>query len=353
MKVFKFKGAMLADAAALSDIKNKLNKEQESSVVVVSALKGVMPQLRSLYSQALQKGQGFEEEFKALKDKHLQMAEKLLSGQKKKEYLEALQFHLNELYDTLNQVAVLKDVSHSLKDYVLSKGDILSSLLFCALFDKANWHDSRNFIITNNNFGAPEIQWEESCRAAKKEFKEAIEDSPIIAAIKDDEGLKKCLTSESRVIFILYGDICNIPDIVETVKSSGKIAMVHIDLIAGLSSKEIAVDFIQKYTKADGIITTKPALIKRAKELGLYTILRLFVIDSMAYSNIEHQLRTAKPDLIEVLPALMPKVLAKVCKLSTVPVIAGGLVSDKEDVMALLQAGVVSISSTNEKIWFL
>ena len=54
--------------------------------------------------------------------------------------------------------------------------------------------------------------------------------------------------------------------------------------------------------------------------------------------------------LIEVLPALMPKVLAKVCKLSTVPVIAGGLVSDKEDVMALLQAGVVSISSTNEKI---
>ena len=187
----------------------------------------------------------------------------------------------------------------------------------------------------------------------KKEFKEAIEDSPIIAAIKDDEGLKKCLTSESRVIFILYGDICNIPDIVETVKSSGKIAMVHIDLIAGLSSKEIAVDFIQKYTIADGIITTKPALIKRAKELGLYTILRLFVIDSMAYSNIEHQLRTAKPDLIEVLPALMPKVLAKVCKLSTVPVIAGGLVSDKEDVMALLQAGVVSISSTNEKIWFL
>ena len=173
----------------------------------------------------------------------------------------------------------------------------------------------------------------------KKEFKEAIEDSPIIAAIKDDEGLKKCLTSESRVIFILYGDICNIPDIVETVKSSGKIAMVHIDLIAGL--------------RADGIITTKPALIKRAKELGLYTILRLFVIDSMAYSNIEHQLRTAKPDLIEVLPALMPKVLSKVCKLSTVPVIAGGLVSDKEDVMALLQAGVVSISSTNEKIWFL
>lgn len=187
----------------------------------------------------------------------------------------------------------------------------------------------------------------------KKAFKEALEDSPIIAAIKDDDGLQKCLTCDSRVIFILYGDICSISDIVDAVKSSGKIAMVHLDLIAGLSSKEIAVDFLKKYTKADGIITTKPVMVKRARELGLYTILRLFLIDSMAYENIDRQVKSAKPDLIEVLPALMPKIVAKVCNISSIPVIAGGLVSDKEDVMALLQAGVISISSTNSKIWFL
>lgn len=187
----------------------------------------------------------------------------------------------------------------------------------------------------------------------KKEFKEALEDSPIIAAIKDEDGLKKCLSSDSRVVFILYGDIVSIADIVETVKASGKIAMVHLDLITGLSSREIAVDFLKKYTKADGIITTKPTLIKRAKELGLYTILRLFIIDSMAYENIERQVKSARPDLIEVLPALMPKIVAKICKISSTPVIAGGLVSDKEDIMALLQAGVTSVSSTNESIWFL
>lgn len=187
----------------------------------------------------------------------------------------------------------------------------------------------------------------------KKELKEALLDSPIIVAIKDDAGLQKCLQSDCRIIFILYGDICSIPDIVSTVKSAGKIAMVHIDLIAGLSSKEIAVDFIQKYTSADGIITTKPALIKHAKELGLFTILRLFVLDSMAYENIDRQIKAAHPDVIEVLPALMPKIVAKICKLSPIPVIAGGLVSDKEDVMSLLQAGVVSISSTNPNVWFL
>lgn len=187
----------------------------------------------------------------------------------------------------------------------------------------------------------------------KKEFKEALEDTPIIAAVKDDAGLQKCLTCDSHVIFILYGDICSIADIVETVKSSGKIALVHLDLITGLSSKEIAVDFLKKYTRADGIITTKPVLIKRAKELGFYTILRLFLIDSMAYENLERQVKSAKPDLIEVLPALMPKIVAKVCEVSSTPVIAGGLVSDKDDIMALLQAGVTSISSTNDQIWFL
>ena len=187
----------------------------------------------------------------------------------------------------------------------------------------------------------------------KKEFKEALEDSPIIAAIKDDNGLKKCLSSESRVVFILYGDICNIADIVDCVKSSGKIAMVHLDLINGLSSKEIAVDFLKKYTHADGIIPTKPALIKRARELGLYTILRLFVIDSMAYENIDRQVKAAHPDLIEILPALMPKIISRICNQTTTPIIAGGLVSEKEDIMALLQAGVTSVSSTNEDIWFL
>lgn len=187
----------------------------------------------------------------------------------------------------------------------------------------------------------------------KKEFKEALEDSPIIIAIKDDNGLEKCIESDSRIVFILYGDIITIPDIVEKVKASGKIAMVHIDLITGLSSKEIAVDFLKKYTLADGIITTKPNLIKHANELGFYTILRLFLLDSMAYENIDKQVKNARPDVIEVLPAPMPKIVKKVCKLSPIPVIAGGLISDKEDVMTLLQAGAICISTTNSDVWFL
>lgn len=187
-----------------------------------------------------------------------------------------------------------------------------------------------------------------------QKFYDLIEANPVIAAIKDMEGLSACCAREEiKVVFILFGDICNIGSIVRQIKEAGKVAMVHIDLITGLSGKEVAVDYIKNNTDADGIISTKPVLIKRARELSLYTTLRIFVLDSMAFENIEHQMAVARPDIIEILPGLMPKVIKRVCKLVKIPVIAGGLISDKEDVMAALSAGAISVSTTNPQVWLM
>ena len=189
----------------------------------------------------------------------------------------------------------------------------------------------------------------------KNEFIEKLENNPVIAAVKDDKGLEKALTTECEIIFILYGDNCSIANIVKKIKSAGKIAMVHMDLVAGLgTSKEVAVDYIKNNIGADGIITTKASLIERANELGLYTVLRYFVIDSMALVNIEKQdkRKAAQPDVIEFLPGIIqPKIMKKINGVSKVPVIAGGLISDREDVMNALNNGVLAVSSTNEGVW--
>lgn len=166
----KFKGAVLQDREALSDIKKMIGVQNGPCIVVVSALKGVMPRLRRLYSLSLRKGAGFEEEFAELKMMHEQLACELLSGRKLEEYRKEMQEQADDLYSILHNVAVLKDSSHYMKDYILSKGDILASLLFSKLFESARWCDSRNFILTDGNFGAPEILWEDSCRAAGDEF---------------------------------------------------------------------------------------------------------------------------------------------------------------------------------------
>ena len=187
--------------------------------------------------------------------------------------------------------------------------------------------------------------------AMQRNFYEILEDNPVTAAVKDEEGLRDCLTCDSRIIFILYGDICSIADIVERVHEAGKLAFVHLDLIVGLAPKEVAVDFIRRYTKADGIISTRPVLIKRARELGLFTVLRCFLLDSRAYENLDKLVSQAMPDVIEVLPAMMPKVIRRICSSVQRPVIAGGLVSEKSDVMALLEAGVISVSTTDRDVW--
>lgn len=188
-----------------------------------------------------------------------------------------------------------------------------------------------------------------------QEFYDAVEANPVIAAVKSDAGLQAAVEMEEiQVIFVLYGDVCTIPAILERIKAAGKKAMVHIDLIAGLSAKEISVEFIARQTRADGIITTKPALVRRAKELGIFAVLRFFVIDSLALKNIENlemQCGTSRPDFIEVLPGVMPKVLGRIAKVSRIPMIAGGLITEKEDVIAALSAGAIAVSSTNQDVW--
>ena len=179
------------------------------------------------------------------------------------------------------------------------------------------------------------------------------EDCPIIAAVKNDEGLAQCLNSECRVIFVLYGTICNIGEIVRKIKDAGRAAVVHVDLISGLSSKEISVDFIRSTTGTDGIISTKPALIKRAKELGLLTVQRFFVIDSLSLQNVQKLHETCRPDFVEILPGAMPKIIRRLSAEIDIPVIAGGLITDKEDILQALGNGAVAISTTNEKVWFM
>lgn len=190
-----------------------------------------------------------------------------------------------------------------------------------------------------------------------RDFVNKIEASPIIAAVKNDSELERCLKTEVEVVFTLYGDVCTIPEITKKIKAAGRIVMVHLDLVAGLTQKEISIDYIRDRTCADGIITTRANLIRHAKERGLATVLRYFVLDSMAIDNI-HKLAlqgySSQPDVIEILPGtLVPKVVKRICAMSRVPVVAGGLIQDREDVMNMLDNGVIAISTSCPDVWLM
>jgi glycerol uptake operon antiterminator len=181
-------------------------------------------------------------------------------------------------------------------------------------------------------------------------FYELLRQTPVISAVKSMEDLEKSLGLDSRIVFVLFGDLLTIPDIVSRLKNAGKVVMIHIDLVEGLSAREVAVDYLWENTGADGILSTKANLIKHAKNLGFLTVQRFFVLDSMALLNIEKQFPLDYADAMEILPGVMPKVIAKIARITKKPIIAGGLVSDDEDVKNSLKAGAVSVSSTNAEL---
>ena len=176
------------------------------------------------------------------------------------------------------------------------------------------------------------------------------ETNPIIAAVKDERQLERTFALENDILFLLFGNICTIGTLVRRAKEAGKLAFVHLDLTQGLSSKDVAADFVKEYARADGVISTRPALLCRAKTLGLITVLRVFLVDSLSLDNLNKQIAACDPDLIEIMPGVMPKVIRQVCQTVRRPVITGGMISDKEDVIAALSAGALCVSTSCEEL---
>ena len=178
-----------------------------------------------------------------------------------------------------------------------------------------------------------------------------IQNNPIIAAVGNEEELSLALDSDCRVVFLLMGNVMDVGGLTRRVHASGKLCVIHLDLIEGFSSKEIAVDAIFQATQAEGIISTRGALIKRAKQLGMAAVQRGFMLDSRSLNSFEQQITLSKPDFVEILPGLLPKVIAQLKERISSPIIAGGFIHEKEDVIAALQAGALAVSASSPKIW--
>lgn len=186
----------------------------------------------------------------------------------------------------------------------------------------------------------------------QKSMLERLLEFPVIAAVKNEGGLKRALASPSPAVFVLFGDICSIGGIVGQIKASEKLAIVHLDLIDGLAPREASVRFLKTGTEADGIISTRAQLVRCAKEAGLIAVQRHFLLDSMSLDNAEKHICSGTADFNEILPGVMPKIIRRCVRETEAPIIAGGMILDKDDIVSALGAGATAVSTTRESLWF-
>lgn len=187
-------------------------------------------------------------------------------------------------------------------------------------------------------------------RSKMREIIEYLEENPIIAAIKDNEDVECVINTDVKVIFMLFGSILTIKETVSKLKEAGKKVYVHIDLVDGLGRDEEAVKFL-KGVGVDGIITTKPTLIKAIKNEGIVAIQRLFMLDSRSLETGIKSIIEERPDAVEIMPGLASKVISIIHKKIKIPVIVGGLICDKTDIINALSNGAIAISTSKKELW--
>ena len=177
---------------------------------------------------------------------------------------------------------------------------------------------------------------------------DAIKNSGVVAAVKDDASFDRALASDTQIIFLLKSDILSAEDKVHIAHEKGKKVLIHIDLMDGIGKDETAIKYIAEIICADGIITTKPMLIKCAKSLGLFSVLRVFIIDSQGLASAIANADKLMPDAVEIMPGLVPKIIPR---FAPHPVIVGGLVSTREEIDDALSFGAIGASTSRHELW--
>jgi len=185
-----------------------------------------------------------------------------------------------------------------------------------------------------------------------QDLRECFREHPVIASIRNDSDFKYALNSKVAALFILHGDIFNLPQIMEECKKYNKLVFLHMDLIKGIGRDREGLIYLAKKELCNGIVTTKNNLIDTAKKQGLIAIQRLFLLDSAALKTGEQILKHNQPDAVEILPGIAaPYFIEHIYKKLLCPVIAGGLISDKNEIEKLFQKGVLAISTSRKELW--
>ncbi|KHO63138.1 antiterminator [Thermoanaerobacter sp. YS13] len=187
----------------------------------------------------------------------------------------------------------------------------------------------------------------------REKILDAMRDFPIIAAVREAKDLNTALSSNAQVIFLLTGDIMNISEIVQEVKRHDKIVFVHFDLLEGLGKDNKAVEYLAEKIKPHGIISTRNNILIHAKQFGFFCIQRLFILDSQALKTGLSSAKQIEADSIEILPGIMPLVIKEISFELRQPVIAGGLVKTKDEVINALKAGAIAVSTSEKNLWFI
>ena len=188
-------------------------------------------------------------------------------------------------------------------------------------------------------------------RPAADELVKRFRRFPCGAAVKAPEQLEAALASSCGAIFILRANGLELGPAVHRIHLAGKLAVVHLDLVDGLSAGLAGVRWLAR-CGADAIISSHSQAVRAVRAEGVVAIQRLLCVSQVGVELGLVAVGRSQPDIVELLPGvILPQVADLVMPRLDVPLLAGGFIHDALAARRVLDAGAVAVTTSAPELW--
>ena len=183
----------------------------------------------------------------------------------------------------------------------------------------------------------------------RQQLYDCLERSPVIASFHE-QAFEKALEAPPEILFDLRANLKWEDERIKAAHKKGKFIFVHIDLADGIGKDKTGIEYLAGLG-VDGIISTRAGIIKSARENGMATVQRVFIVDSHSIATAADTIQKNSPDMIELMPGIATKAIAYFKDRVEIPIIAGGLIETHEEAELAHRLGAFAVSTGKKELW--
>lgn len=170
MKVMKFGGTSVGSVQGLLSVKKIVEAQEESVIVVVSALSGITDQLYKVATFASNGDENYLNEYQSMLQRHIEVINAVVPENKINSVLELVKIQFNDLSNILRGLFLIKDTSPKIIDTIVSYGESVSSIIVANTIEDAVHFESKNFIKTIHQFDKHVVDFPTTNALIKERF---------------------------------------------------------------------------------------------------------------------------------------------------------------------------------------
>ncbi len=303
--------------------------------VVLSACRGVTDALLNVVSAAEAQEQDLQGRIEQIRTRHQVIADTLLEGEARTQYLDVLAQDCRDILGILQTVRLIRAASQMVRDLIAGYGEIWSTRLFSAYLrargrrpGKVEWIDARDIVSVEWGPLGPAVRWDVS-----------------------RENMANAVARDSIATLIITGFIARDQKGLQTTLGRN-----GSDFSGAIFGSLLDAEEIHIWTDVDGVLSADPRLVPDAK-----------VIDSLSYNEamelayfgakVIHP-QTMAPAVAKSIPIWIRNTFAPekpgtlICEKPSSQMLVKGITSiDKVALVNVEGAGMIGVPGTAQRLF--